>query len=106
MGGAFDALLAAGSRNGVHNPAEFVLLTRAFVILESMIAELAPDYDYMASFRAEVSRLTAKHFSLAQVRQKSNRMARDIERLVLDAPGDTRRVLRRIAQGCRDPARR
>ena len=99
MGGAFDTLMAAGSRNGVHNPAEFVLLTRAFVILESMIAELAPEYDYMASFRAEVSRLTAKHFSLAQIKQKSNRVARNIERLALDAPGDTRRVLRRIAQG-------
>ena len=99
MGGAFDALMGAGSRNGVHNPAEFVLLTRAFVILESMIGTLAPEHDYMTSFRAEVSRLTAKHFSPAMVKAKTTRVARDIERLALDAPGDTRRVLRRIAQG-------
>ena len=37
IGAAFDSLMSAGSRNGVHNPAEFVLLTRAFVILEALI---------------------------------------------------------------------
>ena len=40
IGDAFDSLMRAGSRNGVHNPAEFVLLTRAFVILESMTRSL------------------------------------------------------------------
>jgi ubiquinone biosynthesis protein len=34
IGNAFGSLLRAGGRNGVHNPAEFVLLTRAFSILE------------------------------------------------------------------------
>lgn len=60
---AFDSLMSAGSRNGVHNPSEFVLLTRAFVILESMVRQLAPDHNYMQSFREEISRLTAQHFA-------------------------------------------
>jgi len=64
-----------------------------------MVGKLAPEHDYMASFRAEITRLTEKHFSLAHVKEKTTRVARDIERLALDAPGDTRRVLRRIAQG-------
>ena len=34
-----------------------------------------------------------------QVKDKSTQLARDVERLVLDAPGDTRRVLRRLAEG-------
>ncbi len=99
IGDAFDSLLRAGSRNGAHNPAEFVLLTRAFIILESMTGQLAPDHDYMKSFREEISRLIAKHFSPAQVKEKSTKLARELERLLFDAPGDTRRVLRRIADG-------
>jgi ubiquinone biosynthesis protein len=99
IGDAFDSLLRAGSRNGIHNPGEFVLLTRAFVILESMIRQLAPDHNYMESFREEISRLTAQHFSLARIKEKTTKLARELERLISDAPGDTRRVLRHIALG-------
>jgi ubiquinone biosynthesis protein len=53
----------------------------------------------MESFREEISRLTAKHFSLTRIKQKTTKLARDLERLVNDAPGDTRRILRRIAEG-------
>ena len=99
IGDAFDSLLRAGSRNGVHNPGEFFLLTRAFVILESMIRQLDPDHDYLGAFREEISRLTAQHFSLARIKDKTGKLAREMERLINDAPGDTRRVLRRFAEG-------
>jgi ubiquinone biosynthesis protein len=99
VGDAFDSLLRAGSRNGVHNPPEFFLLTRAFVILESMVRQLDPDHNYMESFREEISRLTAKHFSVERIKEKTTKFAREMERLVNDAPADTRRVLRRIADG-------
>jgi ubiquinone biosynthesis protein len=99
IGDAFDSLLRAGSQNGVHNPGEFFLLTRAFVILESMIRELAPGHSYMESFREEISRLTAQHFSLARMKEKTTKLARELERLISDAPGDTRRILRRMAEG-------
>lgn len=99
IGDAFAALLRAGSRNGAHNPSEFFLLTRAFVILESLMRELAPHHNYMGSFREELSRLTAKHFSLGRIKEKTTTLAREMERLINDAPGDTRRVLRHIAEG-------
>ncbi|BEH09427.1 MULTISPECIES: ABC1 kinase family protein [Geobacter] len=99
IGDAFDSLLRAGSRHGVHNPGEFFLLTRTFVILESMIRELDPDHDYLASFRDEISRLTAQHFSLDRIKEKTGTLAREMERLLTDAPGDTRRLLRRVAEG-------
>jgi len=99
IGDAFESLMHAGTRNGVHNPGEFFLLTRAFVLLESLVSVLAPDYKYMESFREEISRLTAKHFSLGRIRQKTTKLMRELERLVEDAPGDTRRILRRIADG-------
>ena len=99
IGDAFEALLRAGSQNGAHNPSEFFLLTRAFVILESMMRQLAPHHDYMESFREEIARLTAKHFSLKRIKDKTTTLAREMERLINDAPGDTRRVLRHIAEG-------
>ena len=99
VGNALEALLRAGSRNGVHNPGEFVLLTRAFVILESMIRQLAPGHNYMESFREQTARLRALHFAPARVKEKTGKLVREVERLVMDAPGDTRRVLRRIAEG-------
>ena len=99
VGSAFEALLRAGSRNGVHNPGEFVLLTRAFVILESMIRQLAPGHNYMDSFREQITRLRALHFAPTRVKEKTGKLAREVERLVMDAPGDTRRVLRRLAEG-------
>ncbi len=99
IGDSFDLLLRAGSRHGVHNPGEFFLLTRTFVILESMIRQLDPEHNYMGSFREEITRLTAKHFSLERVKEKTTKLAREMERLINDAPGDTRRVLRRVAEG-------
>ena len=99
IGDAFDSLMRAGSQNGVHNPGEFVLLTRTFVILESMIRTLAPDHNYMKSFREEISRLTMQHFSPARIKEKTSTFLRELERLIMDAPGDTRRVLRRLAEG-------
>lgn len=99
IGDAFEALLHAGSQNGVHNPGEFFLLTRAFVLLESLMTDLAPHHNCMESFRQEISRLTRQHFSLARIKEKTTKLAREMERLVNDAPGDTRRVLRRIAEG-------
>ena len=53
----------------------------------------------MASFREEISRLTAKHFAPARIKDKTTTLAREMERLIINAPGDTRRVLRRMADG-------
>lgn len=62
LGDAFSSLMSAGSRTGCTDPGEFVSLTRAFVILESMTRALAPDHDYMESFREEIVRLTKRRF--------------------------------------------
>jgi len=99
IGDSFDLLLRAGSRNGVHNPGEFFLLTRTFVILEAMIRQLDPEHDYLKSFREEIARLTEQHFSLDRIKDKTGKLARELERFMSEAPGDTRRILRRIAEG-------
>lgn len=99
IGATFEALAQAGTRNRVRNPNEFVLLTRSVVILESMIRLLAPQHDYIASFRDQISRLTMLSFSKQRLAGKTTRFARELERLMIDAPSDTRRILRRVAEG-------
>ncbi|WP_410498856.1 ABC1 kinase family protein [Chitinibacter sp. S2-10] len=99
IGATFEALAQAGTRNRIRNPNEFVLLTRAVVILESMIQQLAPNHDYITSFREQISRLTMQHFSKQRIAGKTAKLARELERFMLDAPSDTRRILRRVAEG-------
>ena len=99
IGDTFESLLRAGSRHGVHNPGEFFLLTRTFVILESMIKELDPAHNYMGSFKDEITRLTEQHFSIERIKEKTGKLGRELERFISDAPGDTRRVLRRFSEG-------
>lgn len=53
----------------------------------------------MDSFREQISRLSSKHFAPERIKEKTTKLARELERLVSDAPGDLRRVLRRIAEG-------
>jgi ubiquinone biosynthesis protein len=99
IGDSFDLLLRAGSRHGAHNPPEFFLLTRTFVILEAMIRQLDPDHDYLNSFREQISRLTKQNLSVERIKEKTGKLVRELERLINDAPGDTRRALRRFAEG-------
>jgi len=99
IGDSFTLLLRAGSRHRVHNPGEFFHLTRAFVILESMIRQLDPGFDYIRAFREQISRLTTHHFSVERIKEKTGKFAFDLERLMIEAPGDTLRIMRRIAEG-------
>lgn len=92
-------ILRVLTRHGVHNPGEFFHLTRAFVIVESMIRKFDPSYDYIKAFREEISRLTLQHFSLERIKEKTGKFVLELEHLMIDAPGDTRRILRRIAEG-------
>lgn len=99
IGDAFTLLMRAGTRHNVKNPSEFFHLTRAFVIMESMIRMLDPKFDYIAAFREEASRLVSNQFSLENIKDKTSRFALELERMAVDAPGDARRILRRIADG-------
>jgi len=99
IGDSFALLLRAGSRHRVHNPGEFFHLTRAFVIMESMIRQLDPRFDYIKAFHEQILRLTKQHFSLERIKEKSAKFAFDLERLMIEAPGDTRRIMRRFADG-------
>jgi ubiquinone biosynthesis protein len=99
IGDAFALLLRAGSRHRVRNPGEFFHLTRAFVIMESLMRLLDPNFDYIKAFHEEISRLTSNRFSLERTKDKSINFALDLERMAIEAPGNTRRILSNLAGG-------
>jgi ubiquinone biosynthesis protein len=99
FGNTLAALLRAGTKNGVQSSVAFFLLTRVFVILESEIHTLDPDFNFVASLAKEIKRLHAKHFSLPQLMREGGSAAAEIERFVGDAPGDARRILKQMADG-------
>jgi ubiquinone biosynthesis protein len=99
IGDAFALLLRAGSRHRVRNPGEFFHLTRAFVIVESMMRMLDPNFDYIKAFHEKISRLTSNRFSMERTKDKTINFALDLERLSIEAPGNTRRILSRLSDG-------
>lgn len=98
IGDTFATLLRAGSQHGVHNPGEFFLLTRVFVIMEAMMRRLDPKFDFMEAFQEQIVRLKTKHFAPEQIVKRTGYVLRDLERLLEDAPGDMRNVLRHFAE--------
>jgi ubiquinone biosynthesis protein len=67
--------------------------------MESMIRMLDPSFDYIKAFHEEISRLTSKRFSLERTKDKTINFALDLERLAIEAPGNTRRILSRLSDG-------
>jgi ubiquinone biosynthesis protein len=99
IGDTFESLLRVGTRRGVRNSPEIILMTRAFVILESLTSSLSPDHNWVESFRLEVSRMTAQRYSFEGLKRRTIHSARELERLAFDAPGDARRLFRRVSEG-------
>jgi ubiquinone biosynthesis protein len=99
IGDTFESLLRVGTQRGVRNSPEIILMTRAFVILESLTSSLSPHYNWVESFRREVTRMTAQRYSSEGLKSRTIHTARELERLAFDGPGDARRVFRRVAEG-------
>jgi len=43
--------------------------------------------------------MPSRHFSLDRIKDKTSQFAFDLERLMIEAPGNTRRILQRVAEG-------
>lgn len=99
VGDALDSLLRAGSRHRVRNPGALLLLARAFLIAEAVMRRLDPQVNVIELFSAEVRRVELQRFSPERLVQQGREIARDLERMLREAPADLRRALRRIGDG-------
>lgn len=99
IGDTFESLLRVGTRRGVRNSPEIILMTRAFVILESLTSNLAPGHNWVESFREEIAALASQKYSFEGTKRRALHAVRELERFAYEGPGDVRRVFRRIAEG-------
>lgn len=94
-----QSLLRVGTQHRVRNPGVLLLLARAFVICESLMHRLDPNLSVIEVFRREVERVALRRYSPARLLGEGRQLARDVERMLREAPADLRRTLRRAADG-------
>lgn len=99
VGDALESLLRVGGRHRVRNPGPLLLLARAFLIAEAMMRRLDPQLNVVALFSAEVRRVALRQYSPERLLRGGRQLARDVERMVREAPADVRRALRRVGDG-------
>lgn len=99
VGDALESLLRVGGQHKVRNPGPLLLLARAFLIAEAMMRRLDPQLDVVALFSAEVRRIVLRQYSPERLLREGQHLARDVERMVREAPADLRRALRRVGDG-------
>ena len=99
IGEALESLVRVGSRHRVRNPGVILLLTRAFLIAESLMRRLDPQMNVLEVFEAELPRLAAARRSPARLAAAGRALLFQLERFVREAPNDVRRTLHRVADG-------
>ncbi len=99
VGQALESLVRLGSRHGLRNPGELLLLTRAFLITEGVLRAVDPEVDVIGLFREHVSELEARRFAPGEMSRRAGELAVGVEAFLRESPGDARRVLRRLADG-------
>ena len=99
VGETLESLLRVGARHRIRNPGSVLLLTRALLIAEALMASLDPTINVVTAFGDELERLSVRRFTPARIASVSRHVARDTARLLEQGPADLRRTLRRIADG-------
>jgi len=94
-----QALLRAGTVHRIRNPGILLLLARAFLISESLMHRLDPALSVIEVFRGEAERVALRRYAPGRLLGEGRRFAREIERMIHEAPADLRRTLRRTADG-------
>lgn len=99
VGDALQRLLRIGSRHRVRNPGSILLLTRAFLIAESVLRRLDPGLNVVEVFASELGAITAGRYAPARLAARAGRTLRELDLLTATAPNDLRRLLRRAGDG-------
>lgn len=99
VGQALESLVRIGSRHGLRNPGELLLLTRAFLITEGVLSAVDPDADRIQLFREQIRELEEQRITPEVIARRLGRIGVGLESFLEESPGDARRALRRLADG-------
>ncbi|MDE3004013.1 MAG: AarF/UbiB family protein [Gemmatimonadota bacterium] len=99
VGRALESLGRLGGRYRIRNPGAFMLLSRAFVTLEGVLARLDPTVGFVEMFPPAFTESVQMRISPTRLRRDAVTAARALDRLAREAPDDVRRIVRRWGEG-------
>jgi ubiquinone biosynthesis protein len=99
VGHALGELGRLGGKHRIRNPGSFMLLARAFVTVEGVLARLDPEISFVELFGEALRETLGRRFSPDRVKRDAFVALRAIDRMAREAPDDVRRLLRRWGDG-------
>ena len=99
VGRALEALTRVGGKHRIRNPGAIMLLSRAFVTLEGVLARLDPGLSFIEVFGTAFEETLRGRVSPERLRRDALSAARALDHLVRETPDDLRRALRRWSEG-------
>lgn len=99
VGHALGAVVRVGGRYRIRQPGAFLLLSRAFVTLEGVLARLDPTLSFIEVFGDAYRENVSQRVSPERLRRDALQALRASDRLLREAPEDLRGVLRRWSDG-------
>ena len=99
VGRALGVIVRLGGRYRIRQPGSIMLLSRAFVTLEGVLARLDPDLSFLDVFGEAYKESAVQRVTPERLRRDALQAFRAVDRLVREAPEDVRGTLRRWADG-------
>ena len=99
VGRAVETVGRLGGRCRIRDPGVFLLLCRAFVTLEGVLAKLDPGVSFVEMFRPAFADSLSERLSVDRLGSDMAPTLRAMERLATDAPREARRILHRWGEG-------
>lgn len=99
VGRALESLGRVGGRYRIRNPGAFMLLSRAFITLEGVLARLDPDVSFVEMFAPAFTDSNVGRLSPPRLRRDALLAGRALDKLAREAPGEVQRILRRWGDG-------
>lgn len=99
VGHALESLGRVGGRYRIRNPGAFMLLARAFVTLEGILARLDPGVSFVEVFAPAFTDAIGLRMTPSRLRRDALAAARALDKLAREAPDDVRRILRQWGDG-------
>ena len=99
VGAALERLVRVGGSYRIRQPRTFLLLARAFVTLEGLLATLDPDLAFIDVFGGAFRGTVERRYQPGRLRDDAMGAVHELDHLVRTAPGDVRRILDSLSQG-------
>jgi len=99
IGESLSSLALLGGRHKIRNPGTFMLLSRAFMTLEGVLASLDPEIGFVELFGDAFKEALGRRLSVDRLQHDAIAALRALDELVREAPDDIHHILRQWGDG-------